>query len=336
MRYRIAEAWQAWDDKVLFAQDVFTKDYDRVIFCCLNEWEWPICCSRQLFDLPIEELNERLKEKNITLEIIYSGKLRDEVENYSNIVTTSTNIWFAIAGLSQLKYFDVEYLTNTKLEYPFISLNHRSHPHRCLLIDLLARENLVDKGAITWHNVSNSSYDWKYFEPKTLQLTDGFEPMWDRPPKEYFQSFCQLISESTVRSTIMSEKAFSPLFFKKPFIVQSAPGFYEHMDEYGFVRYDEIFNYNFDKEDDDTIRTEMIIENVKQIANKSLAELEQLLIQLTPKLEHNYKIAYNLATDSSNYPPILQDILNYYNQGNDIPLQVYHPYNDIKNMPPLP
>lgn len=333
MKYGIVEVWDGAPYKKVFVTNAINKHYDRLIFCCLNEWEWPICCS-QLFNLPIQKINQLCKENGLTLEVVSSGRLRRSVPEYSNIIYTEpTNVWFAIAGIHQLLGVNLDERHARKpIKYPFVSLNHRGHYHRCLMIDLLAKENLIDKGAITWHNTQDLlciEYTWEHFSPREMTLTDNFEPNWNTPPKEYFESFCQLVSESTLESTIMSEKTYGPIFFKKPFIVHSAPNFYTQMDELGFLRYDEIFDYSFDVIDNDKLRLEMIIENIKIISEKSLDELESLLVQLEPKLEHNFKVACNLATDSSNYPKLLKDVIDYYNQGNDISYQLSEPYKSV-------
>lgn len=341
MNYRIIESWDPIELKEQFSLDVLNNKFDRIFFCCLNEWEWPNC-TEQLFGLPLEQVNTLLKEQNNILEVISSGRITYQIPEYSNIKQTSTNVWYAITGLYTLKNVDLsQYVVDRKnLQYHFVSMNYRGRDHRCLLMDLLAKENLIEKGAITWHHTNtdyHSEYDWKYFSPKMMQLTDNFvkhqgmPPTWERLPTEYFQSFCQLVSESTPDSTFMSEKTYTPLFFKIPFIVQSAPGFYSDMDEMGFLRYDELFDYSFDNEVDDYKRTEMIIANVKNIANKSMDELEQLLVTLKPKIEHNFDVACKLATETHNYIEPFKDVLEYCDQLVEIPTHMYFPYKYIKN-----
>jgi hypothetical protein len=335
--YRISEAWEPIESIRQFFIDIRIKEYDRIIFFCLNEWEWD-AVIRNATDAEVIDLNFMLQEKNVILDVIVTGKTN--VPAYSNIQVHESNHWFIIAGFAD---FIWQYNTiadycdlvkhKSQLKYPFVSLNHRSHPHRCMMMDFIAQKNLIDSGAITWHHTlypgQEVDYPWQHFEPRVMQLSTNFNDCWLNPPDEYFNSFCQLISESTLASTIMSEKTLMAIYFMKPFLVQSAPRFYEGMDELGFLRYDEIFDYSFDLEEDDTIRTEMIVDNITRIANLSIEQLSELHKQLEPKIMHNFNNAVRLATDKNTWPALLLEVFALHDRGEYVPHKISYRFEHI-------
>lgn len=322
--YRFVEAWDHYPDSFIkFIDDIFSTRYDRVVFLSLNEWEWETqLCN--VTGLSVLELNKKFADSNIIMDVLISGRMRHGYPELSHIKLHHTHDWFIIAGLSdlashhryasQIDMLDSSFslLDNSDFKYPFAFLNHRSHPHRCMLMDAICQRDLLNKGAVTWHNLSTGDYAWKHFTPREMRLTDNFEPTWYLPPAEYHKSFCHLISESSLVSNIMSEKTFMPIYLMKPFLIQSAPGFYQEMDRLGFQRYTEIFDYSFDLVEDDQLRTQMIADNIANICSRALEELPNLHNQIKHKIEYNFRTAINIALDLNRIHPIFAEFLSYY------------------------
>lgn len=204
--------------------------------------------------------------------------------------------------------------------YPFISLNNRAHHFRCLMMDTLAKYNLIDNAAISWHQAGYSNwkiedYNFKHWTPE-IKILDVEYTMVENLhyaqifvlPTEFSQSFMQLVAETTLLDMLVSEKTCMPLLFGKPFLVFGPMRFHEMLSvEYGFQLYDEIFDYSFDKESDLNIRCDMLLQNVKRIYNSSTDELQEMHRKILPKILFNQDLARQLVFDIDNIPEIIKE-----------------------------
>lgn len=200
--------------------------------------------------------------------------------------------------------------------FPFISMNNKPHAHRCLMLDTLAKYSLIDRGAVSWRDEQYRSeshtafrYPFKHWSPVTKMLTEAdtaFNHL--RLPSEYNQSFVQLVVESSPRVSIASEKTWMPIINKKLFVVFGAQHHHAMLQDYGFLLYDEIFDYSFDKEPDQETRAEIIVHDLIRIVNTPLLEQHQIYNLMVPKLEYNYNLAMTLAKDRTQIPEIIQEL----------------------------
>lgn len=204
-------------------------------------------------------------------------------------------------------------------KYKFISLNKRPRPFRCEIIDLLAREKLLENNAVTWYDpdINPGHYKFLWWKPQILQLDNYFYSSSDQGfvPDQYYESFAQLVMEADSEQSIcISEKTITPLLIGKPFICASAPSFHEKLNELGFALYDEVFDYSFDLEKNRYKRWLMIIDNLKRLEEMSFDDLRSLAKVLKPKLEHNRNRAIELATNLSKNmtPQIVMEALDVF------------------------
>lgn len=255
-----------------------------------------------------EIIRQKIIKNNIDVEIMFGSA---DIEFYKGIYHFPEDnikvsqwpyffLFFAFATLN-LK----QYSTNHKQDYkvPFISMNGRPHTHRCVLLDLLAKNNLVNKGSISWNPLNfDCHYPWSWWKtPSSLTLSDNFKDTGHQYylPNEWHTSFLNLVSETTIETIFFTEKTWIPLLCRKPFIVQSRQGFYKKFQELGFEIYDEIFDYSFDKEEDLEKRTQLILNNVSEIYDKKYNKLYK---KIYPKIMHNYNRAISILKDSSTIP----------------------------------
>jgi len=210
---------------------------------------------------------------------------------------------------------------NTNIEYLFLSLNNQPRLHRCLTMDLLAKYNLIDKGAIAWRDVmrhleetrtdvvcesvKENIYNWKYWTPKKMTLTEGDKfdtsfPEWWILPRHYSHSFMHLVPECDDNVFLISEKAAVPLLFNKLFLAAGPKNYHANVKDMGFKLYDELFDYSFDSEDDQELRYEGLIQNINKYRDKSSVELEQLIHSVRDKLTFNRTHALALAKNYAN------------------------------------
>lgn len=195
--------------------------------------------------------------------------------------------------------------TNTK--HLYITMNNLPKRHRCQMMDMLAKYNLIDRGAIAWRNADRatnsnsepqlftSGYRYRYWQPKRmyLDIEDNNTSYVNQNvlPPHYKNSFMQLVAESEEDLFMISEKTAVPLLLNKPFLIVSCKDFHKNLVNLGFKLYDEVFDYSFDKIEDPLTRIEQLVKNVHQLSNKTPEQLNQYTELLKPKLEYNRNLA---------------------------------------------
>lgn len=218
---------------------------------------------------------------------------------------------------------------------------------RAKLVDLLAKENLLQDGMVTFHEPDEKTIKklWKYHDGTRLLDEPDFQyvigPDSKYPshtiPKSYCTGFLDIVSETEGRPNydnecyFISEKTYKPLFVGKPFIALQSQGFHKKYlrDFYGLKLYDEVFDYNFDDETTVESRIEGIVENLKRLKILcATPEQRQTLYNLIQdKIEYNKSRILHLADDKNFViPDVLRDIVS----NNDVDI-----YGDINNIPLL-
>lgn len=197
---------------------------------------------------------------------------------------------------------------NSKINYPYLSLNNIPKLHRVIMMDMLGKYNIIQKDCITWRKkMQPGLYQLQYWNEK-VTLIDQYESLNNVHllPSIYTNSFIQLVTESDDSIFILSEKTATPLFLNKPFIVAAGPHFHKILSELGFKLYDELFDYSFDDELNLSKRYELIAKNINRYANKSHDELYKLKQSVFSKCLYNRKLAMKLSASSSLVPNIFQ------------------------------
>ena len=246
------------------------------------------------------------------------------------------------------KNLDIERIDSGRelndFKYPYITLNNISKLHRSIVMDLLAKHNLIDVGAIAWRDINHAcdevrhtfpegmtdsmylQYPYKYWKPKRMILDMGINEIFNQEtmPIEFNQSFMQLVTESDSDITFFTEKTATPILLNKPFLVASNQNFHSRLREFGFADYDELFDYSFDNESDITLRYEGLIENIKRYASFDKQQLKKLHDSIFDKLLYNKQQAMNII---NNIPPEIVEMVNYLKhenvQGYDGPLNIF-------------
>jgi hypothetical protein len=287
-----------------------------VIFCQTEHDNWSFSSFDKILDLA--------KSKNVPVTITNGTK-----EIYRPVPRLSDynlihipNFWMSytlccwIREKINLDKLWISDITKLDYKYHFLSLNRLAHRHRMEMMDLLAMYDLVDSNAISWHNLEPFPYTYKFWSPKTRKLSDNFDYYYDLKmmPTEYYESFSQLVVESDVECLFVTEKTAWPLFIGKPFLVASCQGFHKHLETMGFQLYDEIFDYSFDSEKDQTLRFCMIADNFRKLSKIPLSDLNKLAESIKDKVLHNRKMIIHYATNHETYPDIIKRFYNFYKE----------------------
>ena len=228
---------------------------------------------------------------------LISGNLYDKLKfNFytidinANRLSKNPNVisepWFLIYNFVTSEKFDCTYTTNV-IKNKFISLISWSSDdrkkHRKKLIEFI-EQNSID---CCYSNLENK---------KTLtELSEYYPNGYYKDnfdygiPREYFESCIDIVTESLVEfSTHFSEKTYKQIFYKKPFITIAGPYYYETLSDYGFELYDEIFNYDFDSEENYEKRIDNILMQIKELNSLSLREIKSLCEKVKSKIDYNY------------------------------------------------
>jgi hypothetical protein len=114
-------------------------------------------------------------------------------------------------------------------------------------------------------------------------------------PLEYIQSCIDLITEAYCISagTVLTEKAFKPMLYKKPFIILGPRYIHQSLKNIGFKLYDELFDYSFDDKPYKE-RLDSIVTQIKEILKIPTLELIDKCKDLSEKIEYNYKALHKL------------------------------------------
>lgn len=331
-----------------FMADLLNEDIRdcNIFLLSAEEFEFYPECPREIFTL---NLKKKLIANNVFIYFIFGSansgdysfdqdRLYNDNKNNMRVDTWPT-FWLNRTVSSNLKdqnfeYFYSKYKTDfkkDKIKYLYITMNNVAKYHRCLLIDLLAKNKMLDIGAISWRNFClENAYEWKYTTPVRRTLSD-FE-RYDKstydfqfsPPEEFFESFVSIIAETTVDLIFLTEKTATAILYKQPFLVLGAPKFHEFLKSLGFELYTEIFDYSFDNEQNLEKRTQMIIDNLNDIKDSNLYNLHTVL---KPKLDKNYSRLIDIIKDNQFLPATVKNyqiFLNHYK--NDLF------FNSIDNM----
>jgi hypothetical protein len=289
---------------------IIKKDYKKEKFnnfLIIGEYEHEIYCTH--------ELSEFLNKKNIHVTYITGGTKNIEWE--SSIAEKYNLKKYNVLHLSHfgliyplLNSEFIDQINNQKaheIKYNFCCLNNVTHDHRCLFIDKLAEHNLINNNIVTW-NQHAYSYKFNFYNGQIKKLNDNFTVTNGlNIPIEFYQSFCNVVTETTINLINITEKTAKPILLCKPFLCFGATGIHTFLKEnYKLELYDEIFDYSFDLEKDTEKRVNLIIENLKKLNNLDLKKARK---QLQEKLNYNKQQIIDLARNFKNTIP--QEILKY-------------------------
>jgi hypothetical protein len=301
-------------------------DVKNITITLLSAEEYEFCPIEvdYIFD---NKIKKKLIKKNIKINFLFGSADLDHYRNsdYHKYFQPTNNMFVCLwptfwihrtlaAAMQSIHYFLQFYIKDfekTSIKYPFITMNHVAKYHRCLLIDLLAKHNLLHKGAVSWHNMyTDIAYKWRWTDSdsakqhlsdKAIYLENNYSVQFT-PPDEFFQSFMSIVSETSDQVIFITEKTATAILYKQPFLVQGALGFHRYLQSLGFELYDEIFDYSFDDEEDSEKRTEMLVEQVKHLSDKNLLELYN---KIKSKLDHNFKKFVEIVQYRQGVPDIV-------------------------------
>ena len=136
-------------------------------------------------------------------------------------------------------------------------------------------------------------------------------------PIEFYQQSCFSLVSSTMallsdeESVGFTEKEVKPILARHPFIIFNRPGVLKYMQNMGFLTFEPWFDESYDKEQDDIVRLEKIVNEVERLCKLSFAEWDIILDKMKPVLDHNYNRMANYTNEHCYFNSDLKKILYY-------------------------
>jgi|688.fasta_scaffold19920_8 hypothetical protein len=312
------------DDKMYdeYIEKLKHEDYDGVILFCHTEFEH--------YNIPrYKEIIDITRERNLKVYAIMG--VDHDYENtpeHVEIISWPSN--FCRETLEQLLHWYnngrrnidsidkilIKNLDDLEYKYHFVYLNGKSHIWRSLLLDTVAKHDLLKYSAYSWHAeyTGNPPYPFKYYNGAKKVLDNQFAESKDQGwmPKEYYESFFQLVPESTLKTLFITEKSMVPLIVGKPFLVAGRKGINRKIESLGFKLYDELFDYSFDDIENTEQRYDAICEQVKKICEIPLEKCKEFNSILQDKITYNRNKAIELAYDPNQMPELARQVIKHY------------------------
>jgi hypothetical protein len=198
----------------------------------------------------------------------------------------------------------------------FTSYNHTGKLHRSVLVDELAKHDLLKDGIVTLHTPYfgpiDKQHTYKHHDGSKLIDEEGyvinasseFEPA--ALPRNYLRGFIDIVSESSYGpgEAFMSEKTVKPIATLKPFLVVGAKHMHKHLREkYSLEEYPELFDYSFDEEDDLELRVQGVVNNLVRLRNMPIDELKSIYHSIQDKLLRNRNVYSTVMDDLDKFTP---------------------------------
>ena len=278
-----------------------------------------------------KEFSNLLVDRGIKIYAVYSDYLIDTIQDYKHTFIENLKIIKWKTSLLHYSRYSAETTYNQNIKNInvrthnfrklFNCLNRGVRPARVTLIDNLYKNGLFEYGEISWNLLTTDSafldynLSFKYWNEERLKLDLDVSDKVDSDKVHDFHLWSDYYLNSETLFTIqsesiigdqfsekyfLSEKTWKPLILGKPYIMVGPPGYYRYLKEFGFKIYDELFDYSFDKESDETKRIEMIVFEINKLKNKNY---DELYLKIKDKVEYNK----NLAIDITNKDLYIDD-----------------------------
>jgi hypothetical protein len=285
-----------------------SKNLQNKLYTKKNKQHYTVFCAEEA---AINENFDPGKVKNSSRirYLIGSAGIEDFYKKYTS--NSHTEFWYNYFLFHSFNLLDVSNLgKKSKVSSLFISLNNRPHPHRCCLVDILAKYKLIDNNIISWNNLNHAGYKWLYWKPRYMNLHDGFGKSKSQHtlPSQYNQALFNLISESWDSVIFVTEKTWNAILAGKPFLVQGAPGFHRFLQSKGYKIFDNVIDYSFDNEQNTYKRTEMLVKELKKLEN---CNYKKIWKKLKPICDYNKKVALDHIRTQNGVPPMAKEFIYY-------------------------
>jgi hypothetical protein len=262
----------------------------------------------------------------------FNNKIENIYYISGNFNSKNLNNFFKFLYVEQWQYHLTP--TNSIIEYfpkkDYINLNRMARVHRCILMQKIIDNKLLDNGYNTWANTSWSkdSHSCKYssnlfniytkLNPNTTIRDQTYDildceyigddnPTLQTPIEFCKKTFIYLVTETHIDNDnfFISEKTYKPIAIGMPFIVLGNPGTLAHLREKGYATFSDWIDESYDKDLPIEERIDIIVQNLIRISKMSDIEKINIRRQMNEICEHNLNL-YKLLNRKNNFIEILK------------------------------
>lgn len=264
-----------------------------------------------------ENINKiKLKDKRIGLYnndyyLYYAGKFIEQCEKENNKILEH--------GKDYIYSLQLELKFDKKEKY-FLNYNRNSaRLHRPYLVNQLYKNNILEKGIVSLletndfeemlkknhfnKNLKINDSDWddmkqninKWY-PLVIENGNEEEVAWYHNflsrKDEYEKTYFSIVSETSAESwyLFITEKTLKPIMNLHPFLINGNPGIIAHLKKLGFQTFDKWWDESYDKEKNFKKRTELLVNQIKILCNKTHEEWIEMLKEMKPILYYNQNL----------------------------------------------
>lgn len=254
-------------------------------------------------------LNDYNLEKKIeAFKLEYDIEEYPTVINYSYYLTASAKHLYNKYSNDKTTHF---YLSKP---YKFLCLNRRLDLHRVVLLSEILPEiqnySLIsfDKNLITDQisNLFENRPDIKQkfnnlpnkiiADREDIEMTNGYH---HENKQLFLDTYISIVTETSfyIDNDFISEKIWKPLYQFHPFIVVGRPHLLKYLKEIGFKTFDWLIDESYDAIEDNDLRMNAIVTEIKRINKLSIFEIEDIIKQNFNVLEHNHNLMNKFGSD---------------------------------------
>lgn len=185
-------------------------------------------------------------------------RLTDSPSRKSSNVLYCENFFQSIVDIENLYVIDKSNVTDS-----YFCLMNRKRDHRTLVANLLQQRNLLHKGFVTYHEGEMDIEGLQ--KTKIFADLDGFnfgDKGWpDHNLNIYYnQHALELVTETVVDYSFVTEKTMKPLLAGTPFLLVAGAGQIAHLRSLGFDTCGELWDESYDAIEDNSARTIAVID----------------------------------------------------------------------------
>ena len=211
----------------------------------------------------------------------------------------------------------------------FLYMNRLDKIHRQVLFQRVEEKNLLDYCIWSYAAADKTHPKHKTIEGITIDYEESYRETHILP--EYLKTFCSIVTESqygfgspyeshsraSLCAPFPTEKTEKCFVAGQPFISVSTPYFLKQLRAWGFQTFGDFWDESYDEEIDDDKRLDKILEVMEYISSLPLSQLEQMYIDMKPKLIVNQKLNNEFMNKNSN---------RGFHYVDEIPLNIKKPY----------
>jgi hypothetical protein len=132
------------------------------------------------------------------------------------------------------------------------------------------------------------------------------------PINELMKSFIFLVTETCFwqDKTHLTEKIFKPIVLRMPFILVGCVNNLEYFRQYGFKTFSDYWDESYDTITDPIKRLQAIVKVLTTINQLSKQEQKDMLLDMLPILNHNYKLFNNNKFVKNEWQHLTSELCN--------------------------